>query len=141
VPSRPCPGEAAWQWVRAVAIALAAMARKARRAGSPLLGASGRKFGLSFLPPVLVAALLTVALFRAGEASLLPGVWLLLYGAGVVTAGTYSVRVVPVMGACIMLVGIAALFLPPAWADACMAVGFGGLQAGFGIWIARRHGG
>ena len=125
----------------AVAIVLAAMAGKARRAGQRLFSASGRKFVLSFLPPVFAGAVLTAALVRAGEWAPLPGVWLLLYGVGVVTAGTFSVRVVPIMGACITLLGAAALFSPPAWGDAYLAAGFGGLQVGFGIWIARRHGG
>lgn len=127
--------------VVAVAIALAAMAVKTRRAGTRLFSGLGRKFVFSFLPPVLAGAVLTVALAGADMAELLPGVWLLLYGVGVVTAGTYSVRAVPIMGACIMVVGAAALFSPPAWGDWYMAAGFGGLEMGFGVWIAGRHGG
>lgn len=127
--------------VVAVAIAAAGMALKAKRAETPLLSASGRKFALSFLPPVLAGALLTPALFRAGDVALLPGAWLLLYGAGVVTAGTYSVRAVPIMGTCLLLLGAAALFSPAAWGDAYLAAGFGGVQIGFGFWIARKHGG
>jgi uncharacterized membrane-anchored protein YitT (DUF2179 family) len=57
------------------------------------------------------------------------------------TAGTFSVRIIPVMGLCFMAIGIIALFTPPAWNDALLAAGFGGLQIGFGIAIARRHGG
>jgi hypothetical protein len=43
------------------------------------------------------------------------------------------------MGAGFMLLGVAALALPPAAGDACMAAGFGGLQLLFGWLIARRH--
>jgi hypothetical protein len=64
-----------------------------------------------------------------------------LYGVGVVTAGTFSVRVVPVMGLSFILVGAAALFSPPGWTDLYMAGGFGGLHLIFGFIIARRHGG
>lgn len=84
---------------------------------------------------------LTLVFFVQGNYNFLPGMWLLLYGAGVVTAGAYSVRIVPVMGACFMVLGVAAFFSPVAWGDWFMAAGFGGLQIIFGAIIARKHGG
>jgi len=107
----------------------------------PLLSGPGRKFALSFVPPLLVGALLTVALFRAGYAAVLPGMWLLLYGTAVVTGGAFSVRVVPVMGLCFMFTGALALFSPASWGNWFMAVGFGALQIIFGLVIAKRYGG
>jgi hypothetical protein len=74
-------------------------------------------------------------------AELLPGIWLLLYGCGVVAGGAVSIRVVPLMGSCFMILGVAACLAPPAWGDLFMAFGFGGLHLGFGLLIARRHGG
>ena len=125
----------------AVAIAAPAAATKAHRANSALLSGPGRKFLLSFAPPIVVGGLLTFALYAAGAVSVLPGVWLLLYGTAIVTGGAFSVRVVPVMGFCLMSLGTAALVAPATWGDAFMALGFGLLQIGFGIWIARHHGG
>ncbi len=125
----------------AMAIGAVAIHRKARRADLPVLSGAGRKFVLSFLPPALAGVVLTVALWQAGADSLLPGAWLLLYGAAVVTAGTFSVRIVPVMGICFMVVGAFSLLVMPAAGDLSMAVGFGGLQIVFGVTIARRHGG
>jgi len=125
----------------AVAIAAPAAATKAHRANSALFSGPGRKFLFSFAPPIIVGGLLTFALFAAGASAALPGVWLLLYGTAIVTGGAFSVRIVPVMGFCLMSLGAAALLAPAAWGDRLMAVGFGVLQIGFGIWIARHHGG
>lgn len=118
-----------------------AMDRKARRAETPILTGPGRKFALSYSPPIFVGVLLTPVLLRAGAAWALPGMWLLLYGTGVVTGGAFSVKIVPVMGLCFMLLGVLALFAPSAWGNYLMAAGFGGLHIIFGIIIARRHGG
>jgi len=107
----------------------------------PLLSGPGRKFVLSFSPPMLVGALLTIVLYRAGLVGAIPGMWLLLYGTAVVAGGAFSVKVVPVMGICFMLAGTLAVFAPPTWNDWIMAAAFGGLHIGFGIPIARRHGG
>ncbi|MGC2889108.1 MAG: hypothetical protein WB627_08580 [Candidatus Acidiferrum sp.] len=125
----------------AVAIAAPAAATKAHRANSALFSGPGRKFLLSFVPPIIVGGLLTFALYAAGAVGVLPGVWLLLYGTAIVTGGAFSVRIVPVMGFCLMSLGTGALLAPAAWGDVFMAAGFGVLQIGFGIWIARHHGG
>ncbi len=125
----------------AVAIAAPAAATKAHRANSALFSGPGRKFVLSFAPPIVVGGLLTFALYHAGVLGDLPGVWLLLYGTAIVTGGAFSVRVVPVMGLCLMSLGAAALFAPAAWGDIFMAAGFGIVQLGFGWWIARHYGG
>jgi len=127
-------------WV-AVGIGAWAISRKARRAGLPVLSGAGRKFLLSFLPPAVAGAMLTGALVRSGDASLLPGTWLLLYGAGVVTAGTFSVKVVPMMGLCFMAAGGLAFLANSTWGDPLLAAGFGGLHIAFGLYIARKHGG
>ena len=134
---------AAWTAGALVALLVGgwAMARKARAAGLPLDSGPARKFALSLSPPLVAGALLTVALYRLGLAQALPGVWLMLYGAGVVTGGAFSVRAVPLMGICFMTLGGAALFSPAAWGNAFLAAGFGGIHIIFGVLIARRHGG
>jgi hypothetical protein len=134
---------ATWLGEATVALAIGGwtLARKAYAVNDPILSGPGRRFGLSFLPPMVVGGLLTVALYRAGLAAALPGAWLLLYGTAVVTGGAFSVRVVPLMGLCFMALGAVALLGPPAWGNWCMAAGFGGLHVVFGVVIARRYGG
>jgi len=127
--------------VVALAIGGSTMVRKAYAVNDPILSGPGRRFGLSVLQPMVVGGLLTIALYRAGLWRALPGTWLLLYGAGFVTGGAFSVRIVPVMGLCFMFAGSVALFTPAAWGTWCMAAGFGGLHIVFGAIIARRYGG
>jgi hypothetical protein len=101
----------------------------------------GRKFAMSLLPALIGGAILTGALYKRGLFELMPGAWLLFYGVAVMSCGTYSVRVIPIMGAGFISIGTAALLLPWAWAHWLMAAGFGGLQIVFGGVIARRYGG
>jgi hypothetical protein len=117
------------------------MDRKARAIDMPLGSGPGRKAVFSLTPPMLAGGLLTVVLVQAGLTSAIPGVWLLLYGTGVITGGMYSVRVVPIMGICLMVLGALALFSPPAFANWFMAAGFGGLHLVFGAIIVRKYGG
>jgi hypothetical protein len=122
-------------------IAGGATVRKARASQAPLFSMPGKRFALSFSPPMLVGALLTAVLWAKGTHALLPGTWLSLYGTGIVTGGAFSVRVVPVMGMCFMLVGAVSLVAPAAWANGLMALAFGALHIVFGLIIARRYGG
>ena len=134
---------AVWFGEAAVALLISAwtVRRKAMRAGVPLLSGPGRRFALNFAPPMLVGGILTLVLYRAGLFAAIPGVWLLLYGTGIVAGGAFSVPVVPAHGVLLMLTGTVALFTPIAWRDYFMAFGFGLLQITLGYVIARRYGG
>jgi hypothetical protein len=140
------PGErwlATWLAAAAVAavVGLAAMARKARAAGMTLTGATARRFALGMAAPFVAGAAITYALWTAGSYAVMAPAWLLLYGAGVLTGGMFSVPVVRVIGVCFMVAGMAAIVTPAAWGNWWLAAGFGGLHVGFGIHIARHHGG
>jgi hypothetical protein len=132
----------AWLIEAFVALAIGGwtLVRKARAVNDSLVSGPGRRFGLSFLPPIAVGGLLTAALYLGGEHALIPAVWLLLYGTGVITGGAFSVPAVPVMGLSFLVIGAVTLFAPTL-GDWMLAAGFGGLHIVFGIWIARRYGG
>jgi hypothetical protein len=116
------------------------MDRKARAARMPLVSGPGRKAVFSLSPPMIAGGLLTIVLVRAGLTDHIPGVWLLLYGTGVITGGMYSVPVVPIMGICFMVLGALALSAPDS-ANWFMAAGFGALHLVFGAIIVRKYGG
>ncbi|HEV3117780.1 MAG TPA: hypothetical protein VGY58_12045 [Gemmataceae bacterium] len=125
----------------AIGIGILAMQRKARAAGLPVWSAPARKFVFSFFPPLVVGAVLTLVLWRAGLIGAIPGMWLMLYGTGVITGAAFSAPIIPVMGVCFLAGGALASFTPVAWNDAWLGLGFGGLHIVFGVIIARRYGG
>ena len=125
----------------ALLISFVAVRLKSKRLALSLRSQAARRALLSFVPPLMVGAVLTLVLFRSGDLNILPGLWLMLYGAAVVTGGAFSVRIVPVMGLCFMLAGAVALASPFAWGNWFLLFGFGLLHIAFGVAIARRHGG
>jgi hypothetical protein len=125
----------------AIAIAVWTTYSKAREAGTTLFSGPGRRFVYSFAPPLFVGVLMTLLLARIGSLEEVAGVWLLLYGTAVVTGGAFSIRIVPLMGLCFMVIGTVALFCPTVWGNVFLASGFGGLHIVFGGVIARKYGG
>lgn len=138
-----------WAWIATwsiealVAVVIAAWSTysKMRASGASLLTGPGRRFVYSFAPPLLVGALLTIVLAPMGLIGVIPGIWLLMYGTGVTTGGAFSIRLVPLMGLCFIVLGAVALFSPASWGDALLAIGFGGFHIVFGAVIARKYGG
>jgi hypothetical protein len=132
-------------WLGAAALAaivgLVAMARKAKQGGGTLTGAIARRFALGMAAPFVAGAAITYELWAVRSFTVMAPAWLLLYGAGVLTGGIFSVQVVRAIGMCFMALGIAAIATPPEWGNVWLAIGFGGLHVGFGAYIARNYGG
>jgi hypothetical protein len=125
----------------ALAIAIAAVRVKSRRLALPLGSRPARRALLSFVPPLLAGAMLSIILDHIGMLGIMPGLWLLLYGTAVVTGGAFSVRIVPVMGLCFMLLGAISFVTPVSWGNQLLMLGFGVIHIVFGAVIARRYGG
>jgi len=125
----------------AAVIGAATVAVKGRRAGTSFTTPAARRFFVGYLAPMIAGAIVTLALYRAGAFAAMPAAWLLSYGTAFVSSGAFSIRVIPVMGVCFMLLGAAAAFVPFDIANVLLGCGFGGLHVVFGLIIARRYGG
>ena len=137
----------AWLAVWLADAALAALAGvattaiKGRRAGTSFTTPAAKRFFVGYLAPMIAGAIVTLALYRGGAFAVMPAAWLLSYGTAFVSSGAFSIRVIPVMGVCFMILGIAAAVAPFAIANVLLGCGFGGLHVIFGLIIARRYGG
>jgi len=125
----------------AFAIGLLAMWQKSKIAKVSLVSAPARKFAFGFVPPLVAGIVITLGLWRYEHYEMMAPVWMLLYGAAVVTGGAFSVRVVPVMGWAFIVLGATAFALPVSYGNIFMGASFGLVHIIFGLIIARRYGG
>lgn len=143
--TQPTPDRWLLTWLAAAFVAalveLVAMTRKAHRAGLTLTGKNARRFALGIAAPLIAGAAITYELWAVRSFTVMAPTWLLLYGAGVLTGGMFSVPVVRAIGICFMITGIAAMVTPSEWSNIWLGVGFGGLHIAFGSYIAKKHGG
>src|ERR1700722_12344950 len=132
-------------WLGAAAVALllgsALVARQIARRGHSRYFGPLRKFLLCLCPALLAGAVLTLALGTAGLTSVIPGMWLLLYGCAVLSASTVTVssiaRLICIMGALFVVLGSMTFALPATTHTAMLGLGFGVLHILFGILIGR----
>lgn len=136
----------AWFWIWMSELVLATVVAssltflKTRRQGKSLRQVTTRKLLAAFLPTMVAGGVFSLLFYQRDLIDLLPGMWLTLYGAAVITAGAWSVRVLPLMGLLFMALGVFALLLPQ-FGDVWMALGFGSLHLVFGAMIWRHYGG
>ena len=124
----------------AAAIGVLLIARQPAR-GFMLYRGPARKFVLSLFPALLAGAVLTGVFWQAGHTSLIPGMWLLLYGCAVLSASMMTcaamVRLIVLLGSLFVVWGLVAFQLPPRWHNFTLGMGFGALHLIFGILIGR----
>ena len=143
--AQPSPERWLAVWLSAAAagfvVGLVTISWKCRRLGTLLSGALARNFAIALVAPLAAGAGVTYALWSLGAYPAMPAAWLLMYGAGVVTGGMFSVRAVRLAGLLFMLCGFAAALTPPAWGNAWLGAGFGIVHIVSGFYIVRHHGG
>ena len=131
-------------WLTALAIAVTGSTSltllKARQQGTTLLSASGRKLLYAFTPTMFAGGVITFFVANANLGLLLPGLWLSLYGAAVMTAGAHSIAMIKFAGAAFIALGIFAFALPQ-FSILALALGFGALHLAAGYLIWRYYGG
>ncbi len=125
----------------AFAIGILAMWQKSKIGNVSLVSAPAKKFAMSFAPPLICGVFITLGLWRYGHFEAMIPVWILCYGAAIVCGGTFSVKIVPILGWCFIALGAVAFFLPAGFGNLMMALTFGILHIVFGIIIARKFGG
>ena len=122
----------------AIAFGTALMVHQVLTRGTALYRGPLRKFLMCLCPPLLVGAVLTWQLWLRADFTLIPGIWLLMYGCAVMAASTLTRRALAVMGALLAVLGVIALRVPVNFQNAVLGLGFGGLHLLFGILIGGR---
>ncbi len=132
-------------WLAAAAVGaglgVVLVARHRSGVGLPLYRGPARRFVLCLCPALLAGGVLTAVLCQAGDARLLPGVWLLLYGCAVLSATLMTapamMRLLGAMGALFVVCGAVAFEVSPRWHNVILGGGFGLLHVVFGFLIGR----
>src|SRR5690348_318299 len=126
--------------ILSVIVSMLFNAQKAKKLSVPLWSGSLRKVAWVMAPALVAGAMLTWALWLEHSRTLMPGVWLSLYGAGVTAGGTFSVRAIRWMGMLDLALGAAVLIMPE-YAVWLLALGFGVLHIACGLYVVEKHGG
>ncbi len=127
--------------VASFAVGVTSMDRKARRMGQRLWTPVLQKALWSYASAMVLGAVLSLAVLRAGRPELLPALWLGCYGAALTSTGVFSVSPVRWMGISFLVLSLIAALVPASAGLTMLAMGFGWLHIGFGAYIAWRHDG
>lgn len=125
----------------AAGVGVVLVARHRSGVGLPLYRGPARRFVLCLCPALLAGGVLTAVLCQAGEARLVPGAWLLLYGCAVLSATLMTapamMRLIGAMGGLFVVCGALAFEVSPRWHNVILGGGFGVLHLVFGFLIGR----
>ncbi|MHC4211831.1 MAG: hypothetical protein ACYSWP_00525 [Planctomycetota bacterium] len=117
---------------------------QAKRQGISTKGRSARLAFFSLTPGVVIAMVLTVKFLaptelRTQEIQYIAPVWMMLYGAGVYTAGLFSVRAPRILGIVFIATGAASISFFQQYGVITAALSFGFLHIVFGQYVIRKR--
>jgi hypothetical protein len=107
-------------------------AMMARANGEPIWSRQAKMLVIAFTPALVAGLVLTLILARAGQAALLPGVWMLLWGVGALGMSLFTPRSFCLLGVSFMVAGTTTLFLHPINDIISMGLTFGGIHLAYG---------
>ncbi len=114
------------------------MTRPASLRGLSLYGTPLRKFALALFPALLGGAVMTAVHWSSGNLHAIPGTWMLFYGCALISASVAATRIITIMGAVFVTLGLLALLAPDRLQILLLGAGFGGVHVLFGFLIGRK---
>jgi hypothetical protein len=136
-------------WSAAFVVAFLAHATltfaRARRRNEPVWSRQARTVYLALLPSLLASFAASVLMWRLNRLDLLPGLWLVLYGCGVLATSFFAPPSILALGASCLAMGAGCLVAGCGHPLLTMAAGFGVTHVAFGAgvliteWRAQRE--
>src|SRR5216684_466687 len=87
---------------------------------------------LAFTPALVAGLVFTAILTQVGQAMLLPGVWMMMWGVGALAMSLFTPRAFSLLGVAFMAAGTFTLFAHPGNDVLCMGLSFGGIHLAYG---------
>jgi multisubunit Na+/H+ antiporter MnhC subunit len=115
-------------------------AAMARANGEPPWSRQAQSVALAFTPALVAGLVFTAVLTQVGQATLLPGVWMIMWGVGALAMSLFTPRAFSLLGVAFMTAGTFTLFAHPGNDVLCMGLSFGGIHLAYGtILFIVRH--
>lgn len=132
------PFIATWMGVLVATVAAVVYftASLARSNDEPIWTRQARTVVTALLPGLAAALVLTLVLTRLGQQSILPGVWMLLWGVGALAMSFFTPRVISILGGTFLAAGTVVLLIPPVDDALSMGLTFGAIHLAYGIVLA-----
>jgi hypothetical protein len=124
-----------WAVAFAIAIVLGVTttSRKARRSGEPLWNRKLQFVLVRFAPCLVVGAVLTTAMAHMGRIEMAPGIWLGLYGLGILSVSMVLDWEFQLTGWSFLVASTVALFLLREHPNLSLLLGFGLIHVALGV--------